>query len=171
MLTITPDIATLGTDTVREAAMIDSITRSFSGMTVEVSYHDENPSEIPDTPCYFYNGYWEVICTVTKDNLSVCEKRNCFLLVRPVIRDIGILGTSAEYTYMGIDMHESLESITYGPKIIQTDKGELDVDIVLLTLVTGNGSTRLIPVLFEHNKEAWLESLQSGGIFNNNAAP
>lgn len=146
-------------------------TQIFPGMEVQALLYDENPSAAPMVQQQFYDGYWEIVCTVTKENLSVCEARKSLLLVKPYTRTLGILGTHGEYSYIGIDKDEDLESIGYASRAIITDRGEVEVDMVLLGLITADNLARHIPVLFEHNKEAWLESLQSGGIFKNDAAP
>jgi hypothetical protein len=146
-------------------------TQIFPGMEVQALLYQENPSAAPFVQHQFYDEYWEVVCTVTKENLSVCESRKSLLLVKPYAHTIGILGTDGEYTYIGIGKDETLASIGYAAQALQTDRGEVEVDIVLLGLVTADNLARHIPILFEHNKEAWLEGLQAGGIFGNSATP
>ena len=144
-------------------------TQVFPGLTVDVIFYEENPTIEENLKKFFHDGYIEVTLTVTEDNLSVCTSRRSILFVRPITYSEEFIGVHGDYTHFAIPKDATLHSVSFGANPALTEAGKIDIDIVLFGFINEADIVMFIPVIFEHNKESWMDSI-AGKIFNDDAA-
>lgn len=142
----------------------------FPGMVVDINFYDTNPTIHEDLREHFHNGYIEATLTVTEDNLSVCTTCKKILFVRPVTHKEGIITVLGDFTYFAITKDATVSSVAFGSKRVETEHGPKELDVVLFSFGTEEDTFLFVPVAFEHNKEAWLDSAISSASRGNAAS-
>ena len=126
------------------------------GYIIDTQYHDECPPGEFLLPEYgYYDGYYRIVITATKDNMSVLEQVREVFMVRPTgnPEDHGI-EKFGEVMVIPISIHQEILHVVTGCKCLDLGQGPTDFDILFFLLSTevedDYGSAWL---LFKHDKE------------------
>ncbi len=109
-------------------------TEILPGLIVDIFRYENNPSLVPEFEGLYYDGYWEIVVTVTPDNLCVPPQTRKALLVVPFSKDtIPVVGGD-EYTVFALERDDSISGISSGCGQIPMHGGFPDADIIVISI-------------------------------------
>lgn len=129
---------------------IPMFTEIMPGLIVDIFRYEDNPSLVPEFEGLYYDGYWEIVVTVTRDNLCVPPQIKKALLVVPKSVDTLPVTEDDEYTVFALDQDDSISGISSGFGQIPTPTGFPDADMVYISIDAEVKDYKLVVLGLEH---------------------
>ena len=109
-------------------------TEILPGLIVDIFRYEDNPSLVPEYEGLYYDGYWEIVVTVTPDNLCVPPQIKKALFVVPLNDGVHPVIGDDEYTVFALDRDDSISGISSGCGQMPMPGGFPDADILVISI-------------------------------------
>jgi hypothetical protein len=127
------------------------ITEMFPGLIVDIFRYEDNPAEEPECEHLFCDGYFELVATVTEDNICILPETYRALLVVPTGEmEATSEGLCAVYP---IQKQDLILGITYSTGMATEGEQSSPVDILLVHVGKTKSDKRTYAMVIDHDKD------------------
>ena len=106
--------------------------QELPGLTIEIYRYEDNPSETVEFSDLYFDGYWEVVITVSPEHLSVPVQIQKALLVIPKNGQVDEVVIDEEHTVFSLDVEDKPASVTWTYGQMPTPTRRPDADIIVI---------------------------------------